>query len=303
MGLWTYDDTTRRESLLSIMKDVSPAASTYLFENLGKSEASNTLHEWPVRAIGVSTSAGNVAEGSDSTDGAGDPPTRSNNICAIFKRIVKVTGTQDAVKRALPGSAMADEKKVKLMRLKSDIEYGLINGTKASGASGTARQQAGLTGVISTNLTAKASGATFNLVAFEAMHQMSWDAVGTEGFVASTLLCPIGVKRTIAGYTTRITNYKEDTKRAYNNVEVFESAAGEIKIVPHKQVNAGAASEQLLAINENMYRMAFLTGREPKFENLAKGGDYELGHYITELTLESLAERASVNMVLANRAA
>ena len=40
--------------------------------------------------------------------------------------------------------------------------------------------------------------------------------------------------------------------------------------------------------------MSFLRGRETKFEELSKIGDADRGHYITEMTLESSAERASV---------
>jgi len=45
-GLQTYDDGSRRESLLSILRDVSPNTDNYFTSNLGKGpNATNTLHK------------------------------------------------------------------------------------------------------------------------------------------------------------------------------------------------------------------------------------------------------------------
>ena len=293
MALYTYDDSSRREDLLSVLRDVSPAASNWLVTHLAKSTAYNTLHEWPVRNIARATSVNTVAEGADATEPTGDAPTRSQNITAIFRRIVKVSGTEKAVRRALAGGAMNDEKKVKLIRLKSDIEYGLLNGTLASGASGTARGMAGINSVISTNVTARASGTSMSTTELEDILQNSWDSVG-DGFVADIILCPMGIKRKIATFTTRVTNYAKDTDTVYNNVSVYESSSGVVKIIPHKDVINSTGSTHVYALRQEMFRMAFLKGREPKYEVLSKTGDSERGMYITELTLESLAERASV---------
>ena len=293
MALYTYDDSSRREDLLSVIRDVSPAASNWLVTHMAKATAYNTLHEWPVRNISRATADNVVAEGAVATEPTGDAPTRSNNITAIYRRIVKVSGTQEAVRRAVPGGAMNDEKKVKLIRIKSDMEYGLLNGSKASGASGTARGMAGINSVISTNLTARASGTSMSTTELEDILQNSWDAVG-DGFVADLVLCPMGIKRKITGFTTRVTNYAKDTDTIYNNVSVYESSSGVVKIVPHKDVINSTGSTHVYALRQEMFRMAFLKGREPKYEVLSKTGDSERGMYITELTLESFAERASV---------
>lgn len=298
MALYTYDDTSRREDLLAILRDVSPAASNWLTTHLAKATASNTFHEWPVRNIARATTDNTAAEGADASEPDGDAPVRSHNITAIYSRVVKVSGTEQEVKRALPGNAMDDEKRVKLMRLKADMEFGLINGAKASGASGTARGMAGINSVISTNLTARASGTSMSVTELEDIHQNSWDAVG-DGFQADLLLCPMGIKRKIATFTTSVTRYTEETDKVYNNVAVYESSSGMLKIVPHKDVRDAAGTTHVYALRQEMFRMAFL--REPKYVDLAKTGDSDRGMYITELTLESLAERASVKRTGYNR--
>lgn len=293
MALYTYDDTSRRESLLDVLRDVSPAASNYLTTNLGSNTATNTLHEWPVRNISRRTSDQSVAEGNPASEPVGDPPTRSTNFCAIFQEAVKVSGTEEAVRRALPGNAMDDEKKVKLMRLKNDMEWAILNGAGASGASGTARKMKGISFVISTNLTARSSGTSMSTTELEDIMQNSWDAVG-DGFAADTILCPMGIKRKIAGFTTGVTRYTDQPDHVYNNVAVYESSSGVVNIIPHKDVDNTAGSTHVLAIRMDFYKMAFLTNREPKYEALAKTGDFEFGEYVTELTVESQAERASV---------
>lgn len=188
---------------------------------------------------------------------------------------------------------MDDEKKVKLMRLKAAMEWALLNGSKASGASGTARTMAGINGCISTNLTARASGTSMSTTELEDILQNSWDAVA-DGFVADVILCPMGIKRKIAGFTTGVTRYTDEPDHIYNNVAIYESSSGVVKVIPHKDVNNTAGSVHVYAIREEFYKMAFLNGREPKYEPLAKTGDSERGQYVTELTLESSAERASV---------
>ena len=188
---------------------------------------------------------------------------------------------------------MDDEKKVKLMRLKAAMEWTLLNGAYASGASGTERSMAGIINVISTNMTARSSGTSMSVTELEDILQNSWDAVA-DGFVADIVLCPMGIKRKIAGFTTGVTRYTDEPDHIYNNVAIYESSSGVHKIIPHKDVNNSAGTTHVLALREEMYKMAFLTGREPYWKPLASTGDSERGLYLTELTLESLAERASV---------
>lgn len=293
MALFTYDDTSRREDLLSVLKDLSPSADNYLVENLGTNTAENTLHEWTVRRITRPTSTNFGAEGAQFSEPVGDAPTRSNNILAPIHRFVSVSGTEEAVDRAQSGGAMADEKKVKLMRLKADMEFALLNGTVASGASGTARGMSGINTVISTNLTARNSGTSMSTTELEDIHQNSWDAVGS-GFVADVLLCPMGIKRKIATFTTRVQNQANSTDRIYANVEVYETSSGMIKVVPHKDVINATGSTHVYAIKQDLFKMAFLKNREPKYVDLGKTGDDMRGMYVTELTLESLGQAASV---------
>lgn len=262
---------------------------------LGSSTATNTYHEWPVFNIARPTSITFVAEGADFTEEANPQPTRSGNITAIISRSVRISGTEQAVDPAGMGDVKAFQKTNALRKLKADMEFALLRGAGlVSGASGTARQMAGINSVISTNLTARASGTSMSVTELEDILQNSWDATGTE-YVAKVVLCPMGIKRKITTFTTRVTHNANSTDTVYNNIGFFDStAAGMVKIVPHKDVINATGSTHVYALNLNMFKMTFLKGREPKFEMLAKIGDADRGHYITEMTLESRAERASV---------
>lgn len=293
IGLITYDDQSRRESLLSILKDVSPLGGNYLVENLGTSVARNTLHQWPVYNQTRPTSVTNTIEGAEATVVDLTAPTKSDNITAIISEVVTVSGTERAVTVATNQDPLAFQKEKALKRLSAKMEYSLVNGTKASGASGVARQMAGIDSVISTNATALSSGTSLSVDRLEDLLQLSWNEVGQE-YVADTILCPMGLKRKISTFTTNITNYVNETDRLYRNIAVFESNLGIVRIVPHKDVRNTAGSTTLYALRMDTYKMAFLEGREPQFQELAKGGDYDKGQYITEFTLESYAQRASV---------
>lgn len=291
-GLYTYDDTSRREDLLSILKDVSPVTDNYLVTNLGSSVAMNTFHEWLVDNIARPTSITFANEGADPTYTTLAQPTRSNNICAIITRPVQVTGTERAVRVGLPGDPMDYQKTKALKRMKGDMEFALWNGTVASGASGTARGMNGINGVISTNLTARSSGTSMSTTELEDILNDVWTQVGS-GDVADHIFCPMGIKRKIAGFTTRVTPFVNSGDTVYANIAVYESSSGPVKIVPHKDVINSTGSTHVFALNLDTFKMAFLTGRDPQWTDLAQTGDAQNGQYLAEMTLESRAQRAS----------
>jgi len=293
MALFSYDDTSRREDLLSVLRDVSVAESNYLVTNLGKSVATNTLHEWLVDNQGRPSSVTFVTEGAEVTEPLHSQPTRSNNITAIIRREVKVSGTEQAINVGLPGNPMDYQKKKQLTAFKADMEFALLNGTRASGASGTARGMTGINGVISTNLTARSSGTSMSLTELEDILQNSWDNA-SDGNQADIVLVPMGIKRKITTFTTRVQAQAQSTDKIYNNISFFEGAAGTVKIIPHRDVINGTGTTHVFALREDSFKMAFLKGREPKWSEIPSTGDYDRGFYLTEMTLESKAERASV---------
>jgi hypothetical protein len=166
----------------------------------------------------------------------------------------------------------------------------------ATGASGSAAQMAGFDGMISTNVTGRASGTSFSEVELNDIIQASWDAVG-DGYAADLLVCPVVIKRRIASFTTGNTrNIDASAKKLVKEVQAYDSEVGQtVMIVPHKDVRAVAGSLTVYAIREEMFSHSFLSkvGR-PQFIELAQTGHAQKGMYSTQFTVVSHAQRASV---------
>jgi hypothetical protein len=290
LGNFTYGSADRREDLLSILKDVSPVGNNYLVGMLGTSIARNTLHEWVTYYQARPSSVSFALEGADATIVDLQTPVRSNNITAIITEVIQVTGSMRAVDIATNQDPYAFQKEKALKRMNAKMEFALVNGTKVSGATSSGRGMAGIDACISTNVSVLSS-VSLSMSLVEDAIQSSWEKVGAE-YVADTILTTMALKRRFTTFSTYVTNFATNQNTRFQNVTTFESSAGTVNIVPHKDV----ASGKLYALRLECFKMAFLQGREPQFVELAKTGDADKGMYLTEMTLESLAEPASVKM-------
>jgi hypothetical protein len=293
-GLLTYQDASRREDLISLLKDVSPLGGNYLVGNLGTSVARNTLHEWVTYNQTRPTSVTFSVEGADASFDDLTMPVRSRNYTAILTESIKVSNTERAQSIATNEDPYAFQKQKALMRMNAKMEFAVLNGAGPSaGASGFARGMAGIDACISTNATALASGTSLTVTRLEDLLQLSYDQVGME-YIADVVLVPMALKRRISSFTTNITNYVNETETLYKNISVFDSSLGQVRIIPHRDVRNVAGSTTIYALRMDTFKIAFLEGRQPSFQELPANGDYTAGQYITEMTVESLAERASV---------
>jgi hypothetical protein len=291
IGWSTYQDVSIREDLLSILKDVSPLDGNYLVANLGKSTATQRNHEWVTFYTARPTAVTFKAEGFDASVVDLTGPVRSNNYTAIISEVIQVTGSERVMNTALNIDPYTFQKNEALKRMNATMEYALLNGSsKSSGASGTARSMLGIDGCITTNVSAY-SNATMSMTVVEDILQSSWNKVGAS-YVADTIITTMTLKRKFSTFGTYVTNFANNTNRLFGNVSTFEAATGVVNIVPHKDV----ATAKLYALKMDTFKMAFLQGREPQFVELAKTGDADKGMYVTEMTLESLAEPASVKI-------
>lgn len=297
IGMITNLQGDMRESLMSVLKDTSPLGGNWLVGNLGTSTALQTLHQWPTFSVARPTSVTGKAEGADGTVVDLTAPVKSSNYTSILARVVQVSGTDRAVSTSTNEDPLAFQKRIALKKLNADMEYALVNGAgPTAGTSGVASVMAGLIGVITTNYSARTSGTSWTVAQLEDMLQVSWDAVGTE-FVANTLLVPMCIKRRISGFTTNVTNYVSETDKLYRNISTYEASTGVVTVVPHKDVAKTAGAVAIFAIRPELFRMAFLKGREPGWQEFGRTGDAEKGQYLTEMTMESLAEKACVYQV------
>ena len=302
-GLGSDNQNDDRESLLSILRDVSPNTDNYFTSNLGQApDATNVLHEWVTYNTARPTSVTFVTEGADATYSDLDTPIRTNNRTAIVTETVNITTTAQAVKIATGEDPKVFQKTQALKRLKAKMEFVTINGVLAAGSCGVARGLSGFDGMISTNLTLRSSGTSFTEAELNDIHQESWTAVGSE-YVADLLVCPMVISRRISGFSANSTRYIDAKgKRLDGQVRVYGSQVGkDLMIIPHKDVrsvnnSSGIRGNNLTvyALREDTWKHAFLTGQEPQWIDLAQTGLATKGEYFTEFTVVGYAQRASV---------
>jgi len=299
----TYDLTgytvtnEMRQSLLEIIRDVSPNEDTYFISNLAKGPvATQRLHEWNIYHEARATAVGGIAEGAETSYGDLQTEVRSNNTTAILAESVKLSRTKASIAMITGEDAMGKEKERALRRLKSKMEFAIVNGVYAAGASGTARQLAGIDACVTTNVSNHSSAVSFTETVLNGMVQNSWDAVGAN-YVADVLAVPVVLKRRIASFGTNLTrNVNAADKRLTQEVRVYDSEVGKtVMVIAHKDIHKAAGTLTALLVREDMFELSFLVNSgEPHWEERAKSGDTEQGTYITEFTLVSFDEQASV---------
>jgi hypothetical protein len=290
-GLITYQDAARREDLLDVIGDVSPD-ETPLMTLFGTSSASGTLHEWLKYDISRPTSVSADAEGADTSFSDLTQPSRTSNVTHIIKQPIQVSRTERRVNVAAMGDPYAFQKADALRQLKMKMEYAILNSTKASGSSGVARSMTGIDAFITSVVTGRNSGTSYSEQELNDMSADAYTAVRADK-VFDMVLCTVKIKQAIAGFggnSTRYIDAKE--RRLTKDILVYDSAVGSHRIMHHRDVRNSAGSVTVYGLREDLHKVAYLD--KPMFEELGKVGDADRGHWVTELTLEVLNEKADV---------
>lgn len=296
-GKQTYSSANElRESLLDIIKDISPNEDNYFTSNLGVGGvALQTLHQWNLYHEARATSVDGESEGAETSYPDLQAEDRSTNYTVILDAPVKLSRTRASIANVTNEDAMSVEKERALKRLKSEMEYATVRGTSAVGSSGVARGMAGIEMVISTNVTNRASGTSFTESELNDMVQDSWDQVGGS-YVMDLLVAPVVIKRRVATFGTNLTrNVNAMDKKLTREVRVYDAEVGQtVKILAHKDMRTTAGSLCVLGIREDMFEHSFLVDSgEPHWEDRPATGDWKGGVYITEFTLVSYDQKAS----------
>ena len=286
IGLITHMDASRAEDVVDLITNVD-FKSTPLYSGLSESTAMNTLHEWLTDTFAASADNAQVEAGDASTTDL-TQPSRANNVVQMFRKNIVVSDTERAVRVYGASDPYTYQMQKAMVELARDIEKALMAGTRASGASGTARRLAGVVASITTNATARTSGTSLSETEFNDIMKGVWDA-GTDSnpdevYVGSYL------KRVISGYTAGSTKFTEVTDRRLTNVvDVYEGDFGVHKLFKHREV----PTNTVVALDSSKWRVAYLNGRRPKHVPLAKTGSATKGMIEGELTLEALNEKSS----------
>lgn len=290
IGLITYMDTSRREDLVDVITNVTPA-ETPLLSGLGSGpEATQTLHEYLTDTFAAYTDNAQ-AEARAFTVADLSQPTRLTNNTQIFADDILVSGTESVVNIGGTQGAFEYQIEKNMKEHAKDIELALMNGSRASGSSGVARRLTGVINGITTNSTTRASGSSLGETTFNDVMELiyaSSSMVADEVYVGSTL------KRDISGFSATNTRFiAADDKRLVRPVDVYESDFGMHKVFLHRTVGNGANAKELVAIRNEFWKLSWLRGRRTKVVNLPADGDRERAMLISELTLENRGEKTS----------
>lgn len=285
-NVFSYDSGARKESLLNIITNISPEEDS-LLKDLGKSSASNTLHEWVTDTL-KTPAAQSIVEGSDATYANRTNPTRVTNQTQIVRIDLGVSDSERARNYPSFKDRYAYEMDKAMKEWNNDAEFNLLRSTLATGTGSATRTMTGLKASITTVATSQ-SGVSLSETMLNDYVQNAWNQGGkpTDIYVGARL------KRRISGFTGNSTRQiMSDEKKAVNVVDTYISDFGVLRIKLHRYMTvSGDTNYDLIGIQPDKFRVAYF--REPEHVSLAKTGSATKGMIEGEFTLEYLAENSS----------
>lgn len=297
----TYTGVINREDLSDMVYMISPTETPFL-SGCGRAKATNTLHEWTTDVLATAANNAQI-EGDDTLSAAGvvNPGVRVNNRTQISRKVVRLSGTQQALNSAGNLYTMGKQMAKASSELKRDMEFALTQNTTAVvGAAGTARQTRGLEGWIATNNSLGASGVAPNPTTntaptdgtqralTEAFLKTVLNSIWTAGGNPDTIMCGGTQKQLFSSFTgggTQMGNL--DDKKLISAIDVYVSDFGTLKIVPNRFQRARTA----FILEMAKWKVAYL--RPFQTEDLSKTGDSDAKHIVVEYALEACNESAS----------
>lgn len=302
----SYDAVGNREDLTDMIWDTSPS-ETPVLSAIKKTTAKATLHEWQTDALGAAGANAHI-EGDDATPSAPSATTRLTNYTQILKKHVVVTGTQEKVDSAGRGSEVDYQQARRMLEIKKDLEWAMIDGggaagignAKAVGADDTAREMGSIQTYVKTNASVGAgSGAVSagtgadTMTAgtardfTEALLTSVLSTAYTNGGEPKMLVVSPTNKGVVSTFTGGGTHFVDkDNKKLVNTVDVYIGDFHTLKVVPSRHV----ANEIVLALDPKYLAYAELRGLHSY--DLAKTGDTYRKEMVMEGTLEVCNELA-----------
>lgn len=310
----TYQQIGLREDLTDEIYNIAPTETPFL-QRAARVKAKARVHEWQTDTLAAAAANAHI-EGDDSSIVNGHtsvPTVRLNNKTQIFKKIMQVSGTAEVVDKAGRDSEIAYQLMKRGKEIKRDIEYALTQNQRSEpGDTASARKLGSVESFIETNWTNKSSGtatlvtggysSTGNTVAWVTKtHNGSFtendlkaviSACWTQGGNPDLILVGPNAKKKISGFTgiadiTKEAGSTAKVTRIIGGADVYVSDFGEHRVVPSRF----SREQTVLVLDMDMFAVAQLRGMTK--EKLAKTGDSEKFHLLTELTLESRQEAAS----------
>lgn len=301
----TYANVGIREDLSDIIYRVAPEETPFT-NNIGRTKATATFHEWQTEDLAAAADDNAVLEGDDATLDAANIPARIGNRTQISDKTAVVTGTNDAVNKAGRDTEMARQVMLKGMELARDIEKQMLsNKPSVAGAAGTPRQSAGMESWIVSNASRGAGGSgggfsggvvaaptdgtqrAFTETLLKVGHLAAFNAGGKPNqlYMGGTQ------KQAFSGFAgiavNRIDNGGGSPVNIVGAADVYVGDFGRLTAIPHPY---GMRSRTVLGIDPGRVKKAVL--RPMRNWELSKSGDTTKRQMLEEYTLQCDNEKA-----------
>jgi hypothetical protein len=300
----TYEAIGNREDLSDVIYRIDPTETPFM-SGIEKEKAAAVNHEWQTQALAAVNTANAQLEGDDAVADAATATVRLGNICQISRKTPRVTGTQRAVEHAGRDDEMAYQEMLKGLELKRDMEAILCgtNQAKAAGNDTSARTTASVLSWIKTN-TSKGSGGAdpaaalgantrtdgtqrvFTEANLKTVLQSVWNAGGKPDIIMTG-----GFNKQVFSTFTGRSSPIEDAKakKITAAVDAYESDFGTLRLAPNRFMRP----RDVLALQMDMWAVAYLNGRRFVSFPLAKTGDSDWKEILSEYALVARNEKAS----------
>lgn len=282
----TYDLVGKKEDVEDIIYDISPTDTPFL-SSIGTGKANNTIHQWQQDKLD-SPAANAAVEGAVAGTAAATDTTIKTANTQIFKKVVEVSGSAQAIGLYGRADELARLVAKKGKEIKRDIEFAMVGAGQAgtAGTGSVARQLTSAQNQIAASVTnTNATNRTLTeTIVLDVMQK-----VFVAGGMPNQLQVTPSHSLIVAGFAASSGRQRDFStgKKIVNAVDLYVSPFGEVSVVPNRFLQANSA----LVLDTEYWKRAVL--RPMQTINLAKDGDSEKRMMITELTLVCENDEAS----------
>ena len=231
----------------------------------------------------VTIVSNSAIEGADYEDGHYNPLIERENYTQIFKDYVKITGTQDAVRRKVRGAILAQEIDSKMKRLRVMLERAAWLGIRTKpGNNNAPRLMGGIDWFITNENGIEVAPASLTNTPFEEVFKKLLRLIyDVRGSVNEAWMNPVTMEYFLAlGEDAFLID--QFSEQAGRNVKTYVSQYGETTL----NMSPDIPPNVIYVVDTSNIKIRPLVNRQFQFEELAKTGDSVKGQLIGEYTLE-----------------
>ncbi len=288
----TYVQIGIKEDVADWIANLEPNLTPF-YSMIGKARATATKCEWQTDSDAKPGSNAQV-EGDDFDDGDFTPTMMMSNLTQILSKVVKVSGTGDAVSLWGRGTESNYQVTKKGRELKADIEWAFLNnGAAVAGSATVGRKMAGISALVSVDdsgaIAADPLSGAITQVAAAAATPTADEIISLMGEIwkaggrPQVLMTGSDMSDTISGMqevdSTRMRMFENSTTVTLEVNTITDPLGQTVKVVYNRQMPAGT----VLIFNPADFQELVL--RAPHNVPVAKSGDYKKTAIVAEVSL------------------